>query len=86
MRFVLTVAVGGHFSLLRTVGFGLVRMCVSHYRISWVGFTLGLVVGRGDKLLVFWWVRVVLLLWSVYFCFAAGDFVTSQTGLSVSSA
>ena len=53
------------FSLLQTIEditFGLVRMYVTPYRFSWTTFILGLALSYTDKLLVFRWVQIVLLL------------------------
>ena len=54
------------FSLLQTIiediTFGLVRMYVTPYRFSWTIFILGLALSYIDKLLVFRWVQIVLLL------------------------
>ena len=54
------------FSLLQTIlediTFGLVRMYVTPYCFSWKIFILGLALSYTDKLLVFRWVQIVLLL------------------------
>ena len=53
------------FSLLQTIegiNFGLVRMYVTPYRISWIIFTPDLVISYTDKWLIFRWVQTVLLL------------------------
>ena len=53
------------FSLLQTIediNFGVVRMYVTPYRISWIIFTSDLVISYTDKLLVFRLVQNVLLL------------------------
>ena len=54
------------FSLLQTIiediTFGLVRMYVTPYRFSWTIFILGMALSYTDKLLVFRWVQIVLLL------------------------
>ena len=54
------------FSLLQTIiediSFGLVRMYVTPNRFSWTIFILGLALSYTDKLLVFRWVQIVLLL------------------------
>ena len=53
------------FSLLQTmedIHFGLVRMYVTPYRISWIIFTSELVIKYTDKLLVFRWIQIALLL------------------------
>ena len=42
--------------------FGLVRMYVAHYRISWIIFISDLVISYTDKLLVFRRVQIGLLL------------------------
>ena len=44
------------------ITFGLVRMYVTPYRFSWTIFILGLALSYTDKLLVFRWVQIVLLL------------------------
>ena len=44
------------------VTFDLVRMYVTPYRFSWTIFILGLALSYTDKLLVFRWVQIVLLL------------------------
>ena len=56
------------FSLLQTIegiNVGLVKMYVTPYRISWIIFTLDLVISFTDKLLVFRWVQIVLLYYFV---------------------
>ena len=56
------------FSLRKTIiediTFGLVRMYVTPYRFSWTihVFILGLALSYTDKLLVFQWVQITLLL------------------------
>ena len=63
--FILPVTIRKHFSLLKTIediNFGLVRMYVTPYRISWIIFTSELVISYADKLLVFRWIQIVLLL------------------------
>ena len=53
------------FSLLQTIkdiNFGLVRMYVTPYRTFWIIFTSNLVISYTDRLLVFRWVQIVLLL------------------------
>ena len=65
VRFILPVTSRKRFSLLQTIegiNFGIVRMYVTPYRISWMIFTYDLVIGYTDKLLVFRWVQIVLLL------------------------
>ena len=65
VRFILPVTIRKSFSLLQTIediNFGLVRMYVAPYRISYIIFTSGLVISNTDKLLVFRWVQIVLLL------------------------
>ena len=47
---------------IKDINFGLVRMYVTPYRISWIIFTSDLVISYTDKLLVFRWVQIVLLL------------------------
>ena len=46
----------------RGINFGLVRMYVTPYRIFWKILTSDLVISYTDKLLVFRWVQIVLLL------------------------
>ena len=65
VRFILPVTIRKHFSLLQTIediNVGLVRMYVMPYRISWIIFTSDLVISYTDKLLVFRWVQILLLL------------------------
>ena len=65
VHFILPVTIGKRFSLLQTIEdiyFGLVRMYVTHYRIFWIIFTSDLVISYKDKLLVFRWIQIVLLL------------------------
>ena len=53
------------FSLLQTIKdihFGLVRMYVTHYHMFWIIFTSDLVISYTDKLLVFRWIQLLLLL------------------------
>ena len=47
---------------LEDITFGLVRMYATPYRFSWTIFILGLALSYTDKLLVFRWVQIVLLL------------------------
>ena len=74
------VTIRKDFSLLQTIegiNFGLVRMYVTPYRISWIILTSDLVINYTDKLLVFRWVQIVLLLYNgFYFCYER-DFKTS---------
>ena len=62
----LLVMIRKRFSLRQTIiediTFGLVRMYVTPYRLSWTIFILGLALSYTDKLLVFRWVQIVLLL------------------------
>ena len=64
--YTLLVMIRKRFSLRQTIiediTFGLVRMYVTPYRISWTIFILGLALSYKDKLLVFRWVQIVLLL------------------------
>ena len=64
--YTLLVIIRKRFSLLQTIiediTFGLVRMYVTPYRFSWTIFILGLALSYTDKLLVFRWVQIVLLL------------------------
>ena len=46
----------------KDITFGLVRMYVTPYRFSWTLFIIGLALSYTDKLLVFRWVQIVLLL------------------------
>ena len=71
VRFILPVTIRKRvFFFLQTIegmtiegiNIGLVRMYVTPYRISWIIFTLDLVIGYIDNLLVFRWVQIVLLL------------------------
>ena len=65
VRVILPVTIKKRFSLLRTIegiNFGLVRMYVTPYRTFWKIFTSDLVISYTDKLLVFRWVQIVLLL------------------------
>ena len=48
--------------LIEDITFGLVRMYVTPYRFFWTIFILGLALSYTDKLLVFRWVQIVLLL------------------------
>ena len=71
VSYTLLVMIRKCFSLLRAivgdVAFDLVGApCL----LSWEIFILGLALSCADKLLVFQWVRVVLLLWLVCFCSA----------------
>ena len=61
----LPVTIRRRFSLLQTIEdiqFGLVRIYVTPYFIFWIIFTSDLVISYTDKLLVFRWVQIVLLL------------------------
>ena len=49
-------------TIIEDITFGLVRMYVTPYRFSWTIFILGLALSYTDKLLVFRWVQIVLLL------------------------
>ena len=66
VSYTLLVMIRKRFSLLQTIiediTFGLVRMYVTHYRFSWTIFIFGLALSYTDKLLVFRWVQIVLLL------------------------
>ena len=58
------------FSHLQTkdrIHFCLVRMYVTRYRISWILFTLDLVLSYTDKLLVFRCVQFLLLMQTCFF-------------------
>ena len=44
---------GKRFSPLQGINFGLVRMYVAPYRISWIIFTSDMVISYTDKLIVF---------------------------------
>ena len=52
------------------IKFGLVKMYLTLYRISWIIFSLYLVLKYANKLLVFRWVQIVLLLYPICFYFA----------------
>ena len=71
LKTTLLVMIRKRFALLQTIiediTFGLVRMYVTPYRFSWSIFILGLALSYTDKLLVFRWVQIVLLL--KVFCF-----------------
>ena len=64
--YTLLVMIRERFSLLQTIiediTFGLVRMYVTLYRFSWTISILDLVSSYTDKLLVFRWVQILLLL------------------------
>ena len=65
VRFILPATIRKHFPLLQTIAginFGLARMYMTPYRIFWIIFTSELVISYTDKLLVFRWVQIVLLL------------------------
>ena len=66
VSYTLLVMIRKRFSLLQTIiediTFGLVKMYVTPYRFSWTIFILGLALSYTDKLLVFRWVQIVLLL------------------------
>ena len=66
VSYTLLVMLRKRFSLLHTIiediTYGLVRMYVTPYRISWTIFILGLALSYTDKLLVFRWVQIELLL------------------------
>ena len=66
VSYTLLVMIRKRFSLLQTIiediTFGLVRMYVRPYRFSWTIFILGLALSYTDKVLVFRWVQIVLLL------------------------
>ena len=49
-------------TIIEEVTIGLVRMYVTPYRFSWTIFILGLALSYTEKLLVFRWVQIVLLL------------------------
>ena len=56
VRFILPITIRKHCSLLQTIEgiyFGLVRMYLTLYRISWIIFTSDLGISCTDKLLVF---------------------------------
>ena len=59
------------FSLLQTnikdITFGLVRMYVTPYRFSWTISILDLALSYTDKLFVFRWVQIVLLMYLLCF-------------------
>ena len=66
VSYTLLVIIRKRFSLLQTIiediTFDLVRIYVTPYRFSWTIFILGLALSYTDKLLVFRWVQIVLLL------------------------
>ena len=65
VRFILPVTIRKRFSLLQTIediNVGLVRMYVTPYRMFLIIFTADLVISYTDKLLVFRWLQIVLLL------------------------
>ena len=79
VHFILLATIEKRFSLLQTIEdihFGLVRMYVTHYHIFWIIFTSDFVISYTDRLLVFRWVQIVLLLWPIFFCYER-DFTTS---------
>ena len=49
-------------TIIEDITFGVVRMYVTPYRFSWTIFILDLALSYADKLLVFRWVLIVLLL------------------------
>ena len=78
--FILPATIRTRFSLLQTIegmNFGPVRMYLTPYRISWKILTSDLVMSYTDKVLVFRWVQIVLLVADlVLFCYSI-DFMTS---------
>ena len=66
VSYTLLVMIRKRFSLrkaiIEDITFGLVRMYVTPYRFSWTIFMLGLALSYTEKLLVFRWVQIVLLL------------------------
>ena len=65
VRCILPVTIRKRFSLLQTIediNVGHVSMYVTPYHIFWIIFTSDLVISYTDKLLVFRWVQIVLLL------------------------
>ena len=66
VSYTLLLMIRKHFLLLQTIiegiTFGLVKMYVTPYRFSWTIFILGLALSYTDKLLVFRWLKIVLLL------------------------
>ena len=65
VRFILSVTIRKRFSLLQIIdgiNFCLIKMYMTPYRISWIIFTLDLVISYTDKLLVFRWIQIMLLL------------------------
>ena len=71
-RLILPVTIRTRLSLLQTIegiNFGLFRMYVTPYRISWIIFTLDLVKSYIDKLLVFRLVQIVFLSYPICFYF-----------------
>ena len=66
VSYTLLVMIRKRFSLrntiIKNITFGLVRMYVMPYRFSWTIYILGLAQSYTDKLLVFRWEQIVLLL------------------------
>ena len=66
VSYTLLVMIRKRFSLrkaiIEDITYGLVRLYVTPYRFSWTIFILGLALSYTDKLLVFRWVQIVLLL------------------------
>ena len=66
VRYTLLVMIRKRFSLFQTIlediTFGLVKIYVTPYRLSWTIFISGLALSCTDKLLIFRWVQIVLLL------------------------
>ena len=76
VRFILSVTIRKRFSLLQAIegiNFGLVRMCVTPYRIFWIIFKSDLLRIYTDELLVFRLVQIVLLLKPICFYFAVKE-------------
>ena len=75
VRVIFPVTIRTRFSLqnlqtIEGINFGLVRMYETPYRIFWKIYTSDLVISYTDKLLVFRWVQIVLLLLPICFYFA----------------
>ena len=54
-------------TIIEDITFGLVKMYVTPNRFAWTIFILGLALNYTDKLLVFRWVQIVLLLLLICF-------------------
>ena len=52
---------------IEDITFDLVRMYVTPYRFSWTIFIIDLAISYTDKLLVFRWLQIVLLVYLIFF-------------------